>query len=65
MKSMRSGHVFAASPGYERDTAESTNSAIARVHVGEAGFARSTSVPEGLRGAAELPIRRLIDSMRF
>ena len=57
--------MFVASPGYERDTAESANSAVARDQSGEAVLARSTSVPEGLRGAAELPIRRLIDSMRF
>lgn len=62
---MRSGHEFAASPGYERDTAESANSATARDQSGEAVIAHSTSVPEGMRGAAGLPIQRLIDSMRF
>ena len=62
---MRLRLVPVASLGYERDTAESANSAIAKPHIGEAILAHTTSVPEGLREATEVPVRRLIDSMRF
>ena len=61
---MRSRHVFAASAGYERDTAESAIGAIARDQSRAAVVAGFTLVPEDPSGAADLPIRGLIDSMR-